>query len=102
MSSWSEAVWVVKKLQKNFDFTSEITYYTQNLNTLNGRVNALNSKIADDQALITTLQNKLDEEKESIKDMSSTIVAINTNGVPNGDSSKVYSKGTIWLIDKGG
>jgi len=55
MSSWSEAVWVVKKLQKNFDFSSEITYYTQNLNTLNGRVNALNSTVIADAAVLEGL-----------------------------------------------
>ena len=47
MSAWSQAVWIVKQLQANFDFTQEISNYIGNLNTLNGRVNELNNTVQE-------------------------------------------------------
>ena len=35
MSNWPEAVWIVTQLQKNFDFSSEITIYTNKLDSTN-------------------------------------------------------------------
>lgn len=100
MSSWSEAVWVVKKLQKNFDFSSEITYYTQNLNTLNGRVNALNSTVIADAAVIEGLNTQIDDMQITLNNRCTTISAKSVNGLPQGYDSSQYSKGTIWLIEK--
>ena len=100
MSSWSEAVWVVKKLQKNFDFSSEITYYTQNLNTLNGRVNALNSTVIADAAVLEGLDTQIDDMQDTLNTRCTTISAKSVNGLPQGYDSSQYSKGTIWLIQK--
>ena len=100
MSSWSEAVWVVKKLQKNFDFSSEITYYTQNLNTLNGRINALNSTVIADAAVIEGLNTQIDDMQATLDNRCTTISAKNVNGLPQGYDSSQYSKGTIWLVQK--
>lgn len=45
MSAWSQAVWIVKQLQVNFDFSKEISNYIVGLNALNSRVNDLNDVI---------------------------------------------------------
>ncbi len=45
MSAWSQAVWIVKQLQANFDFSKEIAEYVNNLNALNVRINALNDEV---------------------------------------------------------
>ena len=100
MSAWPQAAWIVKKLQKNFDFSEQITYYTQNLNTLNGRVNSLNDAVATDATVISGLSDELTAIEQQINQMASTIRARNSGGVPQGYSSSDYSKGTIWLILK--
>ena len=82
MSAWPEAVYIIKKLQKNFDFEQDIKIYTQNLNTLNGRVNTLNDSVAAVAAQIRT--------------KNSTIRAVKKNGAP--DTSESYEKGTVWLV----
>jgi len=53
MSSWPEAVWIVKKIQKNFDFSSELNYYTMQLNELNTRVNNLIDRVSTDENNLT-------------------------------------------------
>ena len=100
MSAWPQAAWIVKKLQKNFDFSSEITYYTQNLNTLNGRVNTLNDVVAADADTISGLEGELADVEQQINQMSSTIRAVSVNGLPQGYTTNDYSKGTIWLVLK--
>lgn len=100
MSAWPQAAWIVKKLQKNFDFSSEITYYTQNLNTLNGRVNALNSAIAADEVVMEALEDNLDIIEQQIDKMASVIRAKSQSGVPEGTSPSDYAKGTLWLVLK--
>lgn len=100
MSAWPQAAWIVKKLQKNFDFSGEITYYTQNLNTLNGRVNALNSAIAADEVVMEALEDNLDIIEEQIDKMASVICAESQNGVPKDFSPNDYTKGTLWLVLK--
>ena len=92
MSVWPEAVWIVKKLQKNFDFSEQIEYYTRNLNTLNGRVNDLNTTVAE---LNTTL-----EQKQAQIDLTASVIRATkkNNGMPN--TSDSYTKGTLWLVLK--
>ena len=101
MSAWPQAAWIVKKLQKNFDFSSEITYYTQQLNTLNGRVNALNSAIAADESVMEALEEDLNTTKQQIDKMASVICAIKSqSGTPEGYGPGDYAKGTLWLVLK--
>lgn len=98
MSSWSQAVWVVKKLQKNFDFNQQINYYVQNLNTLNGRVNALNDRIVEKESSINNFNTNLQSAKAEINTVNSTIRATSKNNSPNGYNNEQYAKGTIWLV----
>lgn len=101
MSSWSEAVWIVKKLQKNFDFTNQITRYTQSLNNTNGNVNRLNDEVAECNNKVENFNNELDRVVAQLDIKCSTISARETsNGSPEGYSSQQYAKGTIWLIQK--
>lgn len=93
MSSWPQAVWIVKKLQKNFDFGNQITYYTQNLNTLNDRIINLNSNL-------TGLENNLEDTQESLSLRASAFVAKKVNGNPDVSQGVTYSKGTIWFVAK--
>lgn len=92
MSAWPEAAWIVKKLQKNFDFSEQIEYYTRNLNTLNGRVNDLNT--------IVTGFNTILEQKQAQIDLTASVIrATETNsGMPN--TTDNYTKGTLWLVLK--
>ena len=93
MSSWPQAVWIVKKLQKNFDFSEQITYYTQNLNTLNDRIINLNSNLVG-------LEDSLSDSQEDLSLRASAFIAKKKNdGTPN-KQNIIYSKGTIWFIEK--
>ena len=92
MSAWPEAAWIVKKLQKNFDFSEQIEYYTRNLNTLNGRVNDLNT-------IVTGFNTILEQKQAQIDLTASMIRATKTNsGMPN--TTDNYTKGTLWLVLK--
>lgn len=90
MSSWPQAVWIVKKLQKNFDFGEQITYYTQNLNTLNDRIINLNSNLTD-------LENNIQKD---LSLRASAFVASKVNDNPDISQDITYSKGTIWFVTK--
>ena len=92
MSSWSEAVWVVKKLQKNFDFQQDIKLYTQNLNDLNRRVNTLNDTVATDEAALANLRTELTNRIVTIRD------TVGNDGLPSSVSSDSYGKGAVWFI----
>lgn len=93
MSSWPQAVWIVKKLQKNFDFGEQITYYTQNLNTLNDRIINLNSNL-------TGLESNLENVQEDLSLRVSAFVAGKVNDNPDISQDTTYSKGTIWFVAK--
>lgn len=92
MSSWSEAVWVVKKLQKNFDFQQDIKLYTQDLNDLNRRVNTLNDTVATDEAALANLKTELTNRVVTIRD------TVGNDGLPSNVSSDNYGKGAVWFI----
>lgn len=101
MSAWPQAAWIVKKLQKNFDFSEQITYYTQNLTALNNRVNNLNDIIQNNQDTISILNQRIENIKQQTYLMNSAIRAKkSTNNLPEGYDSTQYSVGTIWLILK--
>lgn len=85
MSAWPEAVWIVKKLQKNFDFTSELNYYTTLLNDLNSRIN--------------TLIDRVNTDETNISSRTVTFVSTATNGVPTNPPTN-YGVGTLWLVSK--
>ena len=92
MSSWSEAVWVVKKLQKNFDFQQDIKLYTQDLNDLNKRVNTLKDTVTTDEVALDSLRIELDNKVVTIRD------TIGNNGLPSSTPSESYGEGAIWFI----
>ena len=78
MSAWSQAVWIVRKLDERFDFQQTIANYTGQLNTLNGKINDLIDDFNDTQ----------DEIAESV----STYVSA-ASVQPAG----VKSTGSIWF-----
>ena len=90
MSAWPQAVWIVKKLQNNFDFSEQINYYTKNLNDLNTRVNRLNESVSG-------LSDELEQAKEQVDLMASVIRSSkNNDGEPA--TSEEFTKGTLWLV----
>lgn len=93
MSNWPEAVWVVKKLEKYFNFDDDINNYRNQLNGIIPQINELNSKA---EALSSSL-----EEKESYLDTlaSSFISTKNSSSTPS-DITIEPTKGTIWFISK--
>ena len=101
MSNWPQAAWIVRKLQKNFDFSEQITYYTQNLNTLNGRVNSVNAAVAADEMILNGLDDDLAEEKSKLGLKCTAISAkADSSGNPVGYTLNDFVKGTIWLVQK--
>lgn len=83
MSAWPEAAWIVKKLQKNFDFVSQLNYYTIRLNTLNNRIN--------------TLIDCVENDENNLRGRTITFISTATNGQPT-DLPNNYGDGTIWLV----
>lgn len=78
MSAWSEAVWIVKRLEQNFNFENQIDQY----------VGILNQARTD----INNLKNSLDNINEAI-----TIDAYeNSSGNP--DTGITPTEGAIWFI----
>ena len=92
MSNWSEAVWVVTQLQKNFDFSSEITIYTNKLDNTNHQILNLNDKVIN-------LENNLEETQADLINRASSFIATKVNDQPD-ISGMTYSKGTIWFVEK--
>lgn len=92
MSSWPEAVWIVKKIQKNFDFSSELNYYTMQLNELNTRVNNLIDRVSTDE-------NNLIQLTATLEGKTTTFFSEANGNVPKNLPSN-YGKGTIWLVLK--
>lgn len=91
MSAWSEAVWVVKKLQKSMNFSQQIITYTNNLNNLNQRVNDLNQNIGEKQQRIENLTNIIEEKNTAI--MATKKINSNTP-----DTTKEPYDNAIWFI----
>ena len=91
MSNWPQAVWIVKKLQKNFDFSQEINNFMTELNKLN-------TKLSNDEIIMAGLEGKLETEKTVINQRYTTFIdQANTNVTPKTYTSG-FSKGTIWLV----
>ena len=93
MSNWPEAVWVVKKLEKYFNFDDDIDNYRNQLNGIIPQINELNSKTE-------TLSSSL-EEKESYLDTlaSSFISTKNSSDAPSVITIEP-TRGTIWFVSK--
>lgn len=91
MSAWPEAVWIVKNIQKNFDFNNELNVYTTQLNSLNTRINNLIDRI-------TTDENNLSQTAATLEGRTVTFASqANEQGTPV-DLPTNYGKGTIWLV----
>ena len=91
MSAWPEAAWIVKKIQKNFDFEDILNEYVRNLNSLNSRINSLNT-------IVLGFNEQLEQAEEQAELSASVIRAVSENGSPA--STLGYSKGTLWLVLK--
>lgn len=91
MSAWPEAVWIVRKLQANFDFEEEINNYTIRLNSLNEKVNNLNDRVANDQLSAQATRTELLNRVVTIRAKKAS-----SGNVP--DTSQSYSKGAIWIV----
>lgn len=98
MSVWPQAVWIVKKLQKNFDFSKQINNYTFGLNTLNATVNTLNNRVATDEAKINNFDNQINQVKSQLLTRAVTIVATKKSSGNEPDTTKEYNDGAIWLV----
>lgn len=93
MSSWSQAVWVVKQLQKSFELDKQIDDFIEKINELNLQVN-------------TSIIQKVNDLIDDIQDMPSTIIdEVETDEegkiTPKNhytDSEKSPVDGVIWLI----
>ena len=93
MSNWPQAVWIVKKLQKNFDFSQEIEGFMTALSNLN-------IKLSTDEVIMAGLEGRLETEKTTINERCTTFIdQANTDGTPKNYTSG-FSKGTIWLVAK--
>lgn len=79
MSAWSQAVWIVKKLENKINFQTDVDTYTAALNTLNGRVNELNNRVNQAQVKSITI-----------------IAKDNGNNMPN--TTQSYGENAIWLV----
>ncbi len=90
MSVWPEAVWIVKKLQKNFDIITEINYYNQNLNDTNKRINGMIDKLNDIETKNTTL----------LKENIFTFLSLKDGNNQPLNPPSMYGNGTIWLVPK--
>lgn len=95
MSAWPEAVWIVKNIQKNFDFNNELNVYTAQLNSLNTRINNLIDRI-------TTDENNLSQTAATLEGRTVTFFGKPDTENPNvprqEDLPANYGKGTIWLV----
>lgn len=80
MSVWPQAVWIVRKLQKQFDFQAQIKIYTDRLDQLDERINNLSASI------------------ENIPINSQVIIGKENNTTGNPDFLTAWEKWTTWLI----
>lgn len=93
MSAWTQAAWIVKKIQKNFDFSAEINNYIEQLEGLLPDINNIDEELS-------ILQNKIDNFEQDFNNI--TIVAKRTNndkpaGYENYEIDD-FKNGTLWLI----
>lgn len=65
MSAWSEAVWIVKRLEKNFNFGVQISQYVGALNQVNTEINNLKTILDDinDTTVTIAAKKKINEEE---------------------------------------
>ncbi len=82
MSAWPQAVWIVKKLQENFDTSAEIQNFNTNINNLNTRVNGVTQAF-------NQLQNTVDTSF-----LSGQVVTIASVSTPSTSNVK---NGAIWF-----
>ena len=76
MSAWSEAIWIIKKIQKGF-------------NTINNNINNLATKIDDSTGSQTApFVDEITQDSQG-------------NNVPKSNPSGSWTNGTIWLISEG-
>lgn len=81
MSAWSEAAWIVQKLQKNFDLSEDIRIFNTN-------INGLNTKINDVDEVFDDLNNYVNNN------LNLPVVTIVSLTPPTGNNMK---NGAIWF-----
>lgn len=79
MSAWSQAVWIVKKLENKINFQIDVDTYTEKLNTLNDKVNELNSRVNQAQ-------------------MKSITIIAEDSGNNTPVTTQSYGENAIWLV----
>lgn len=87
MSAWSQAVWIVKKIEKNLNISEQISNYITNLNSLNTSVNNLIDEVDTTK---TNLQNR------AVTILAQGVATPNNTFIP--DTERPYGQGAIWLI----
>ena len=93
MSSWSEAVWVVKKLEKYFNFDDDIDNYRNQLNGIIPQINELNSKTE-------TLSSSLEEKESYLDTLASSFISTKNSSDAPSDITIEPTRGTIWFVSK--
>lgn len=93
MSAWPQAVWIVKRLQKNFNFTSQLDSYRMQLNNSNLQINNLIDRVAEDE-------NRFNQVINNLESRTVTFVSTATNNGSPSTPPSFYEKGTIWLVAK--
>ena len=77
MSAWSQAVWVVQELQKNFNFSNLIN---------------------EENARLDTLQEKIAQDEEYITNGTVTLLAGKKNDNTPDTTLTTFARGTIWFV----
>ncbi len=75
MSTWSQAVWVVQELQKNFDFSKE-------------------------SAKINALQQEIQQDENYIINGTVTLLAPKKTSTTPDTLLTTFAKGTIWFVQQ--
>lgn len=88
MSNWPQAVWIVRKLQKNFDFDAKFNSYTSQFNN---NATMINGYIAQTKTNVDTLKNKV---------MTFASTKDGNNNTP-ADPPSNFGNGTVWFILEG-
>ena len=86
MSAWSEAVWVVKQMEKQFKANGEIIKYQDKINDLILLLNELRTELDAKTAQLNQLQS-----------LSSPIISSSVNGSPSSYTG-TPEPGALWFI----
>ena len=86
MSAWSEAVWIVKQMEKQFQASGQIQKYQDKLNELKDLIYNLNIDLIEKNNQI-----------QKYKILSTPLVSSSNNGIPSQPIENPQN-GMIWFI----